>query len=294
HPPAHGVIRPTPRFPRYPQPSLRDVRGGVPLAAGAAGGGRMPAGPGRGLDQAGHWCAGRACRHPRSRSGARLRQRARRARPGGARAAVMTVHLFAGPTLPWAEIATLCDFVCLPPVAQGDVFRSVKARPQAIGIVDGYFDGVPAVWHKEILWAMTQGIHVFGSASMGALRAAELHQFGMRGVGRIFEAYLGGELEDDDEVAVTHGPAATGYVSLSEPMVNIRATLESAARAGIVTEATQALLVEHGKGLFYQERSWERLLGVGGADSHGGEMRALRDWLPTSRIDQKRIDGRQM
>src|SRR5262244_3339652 len=101
----------------------------------------------------------------------------------------MTVYLFIGPTLPRAEIAALTDFVCRPPVARGDVLRSARTRPQAIGIVDGYFDGAPAVWHKEILWAMTQGIHVFGSASMGALRAAELHAFGMHGVGHIFEAY---------------------------------------------------------------------------------------------------------
>ena len=45
---------------------------------------------------------------------------------------------------------------------------------------------------------------------MGALRAAELHAFGMRGVGRIFEAFRDGELEDDDEVAVVHGPAEPG------------------------------------------------------------------------------------
>jgi hypothetical protein len=207
----------------------------------------------------------------------------------------VTTYLFVGPTLPQTEIATLCDFVCLPPAAQGDVLHLAKARPRAIGMIDGYFDGVPAVWHKEVLWALTQGIHVFGSASMGALRAAELHQFGMRGVGRIFAAYLAGELEDDDEVAVMHGPAPTGYVTLSEPMVNIRATLESAERAGIVTAATRGLLIERGKGLFYQDRSWERVLAEGGAEgSPAGEVKALRAWLPTGRIDQKRLDARAM
>jgi hypothetical protein len=206
----------------------------------------------------------------------------------------MTVHLFVGPTLTQAEIAALCDFVCLPPVAQGDVLRSVKARPRAIGIVDGYFDGVPAVWHKEILWAMTQGIHVFGSASMGALRAAELHPFGMRGVGRIFEAYRSGEIEDDDEVAVLHGPAETGYVSLSEPLVNIRATLEQAERAGMVSRDTRAAMSELAKGLFYQERSWERVLAPGGAAASTEEIRRLREWLPTGRVDQKRLDAHAM
>ena len=130
--------------------------------------------------------------------------------------------MFVGPTLRPEDLPQDGDIVVLPPVAQGDVYRVAQERPSAIGIVDGYFEGVLSVWHKEILWAMAEGIHVFGSASMGALRAAELHQFGMRGIGRIFEAYRAGELEDDDEVAVIHGPAETGYLALSEAMVNIR------------------------------------------------------------------------
>jgi hypothetical protein len=203
----------------------------------------------------------------------------------------MTVHLFIGPTLPRAETAALGDFVCLPPVAQGDVLRSAKARPQAIGIVDGYFDGAPAVWHKEILWALTQGIHVFGSASMGALRAAELHPFGMRGVGRIFEAYRSGEIEDDDEVAVLHGPAETGYVALSEPLVNIRVTMEEAERAGVVGPEMRVAVMGRAKDLFYHERSWERILATAGA---ADDVRRLCEWLPTGRVDQKQRDARAM
>src|SRR5688572_32760283 len=51
------------------------------------------------------------------------------------------------------------------------------------------------------------GVRVFGAASMGALRAAELQPFGMIGVGQVFQAYRRGHLTDDDEVAVAHGPA---------------------------------------------------------------------------------------
>ena len=140
----------------------------------------------------------------------------------------MTMFVFVGPTLPAGEIARAGDFVCLPPVAQGDLYRAARRRPRAIGIIDGYFSGAPSIWHKEILWAISQGIPVFGSASMGALRAAELHAFGMRGVGRIFEAFRDGALEDDDEVAVVHGPAELDYLAASEAMVNIRATLARA------------------------------------------------------------------
>jgi hypothetical protein len=207
----------------------------------------------------------------------------------------MTAYLFVGPTLPPAEARALADFVCLPPASMGDVYRAAGSRPRAIGIIDGYFEGVPAVWHKEILWAMSQGIHVFGSASMGALRAAELHEFGMRGVGRIFEAYRSGELEDDDEVAVVHGPAETGYVALSEPMVNIRATLEEAGRGGIVSPSVRAELIERAKGLFYQDRSWQRVLMDGSSeDRTGADLQRLRDWLPTGKIDRKRADALEM
>jgi hypothetical protein len=207
----------------------------------------------------------------------------------------MTTYLFVGPTLPRAEISGLADFTCLPPASMGDVYRAAGARPRAIGIIDGYFEGVPAVWHKEILWAMSQGIHVFGSASMGALRAAELHAFGMRGVGRIFEAYRAGELEDDDEVAVVHGPAEAGYVCLSEPMVNIRATLQEAGRRGIVSPSAQAELIERAKRLFYQDRSWQRILMDGSSeDRTGTDLQRLRDWLPIGRIDRKRSDALEM
>jgi hypothetical protein len=164
-----------------------------------------------------------------------------------------------------------------------------------MGIIDGYFSGAPSVWHKEILWAMSEGVAVFGSASMGALRAAELHTFGMRGVGRIFEAYRDGALEDDDEVAVLHGPVEIGHLATSEPMVNIRATLEAAERNGVVGAATRIGLESFGKSLFFGERSWHTIMKaaprLGVAHS---EVAALEEWLPEGRIDQKRLDALAM
>src|SRR5437016_6011191 len=108
----------------------------------------------------------------------------------------MSICLFIGPTLRRGDIPAELDAFALPPAQQGDVYRAALNRPEAIGIVDGYFGGAPSVWHKEILWALSEGIQVFGSASMGALRAAELSSFGMRGVGRIFEMYRDVVLED--------------------------------------------------------------------------------------------------
>jgi hypothetical protein len=207
----------------------------------------------------------------------------------------VTIYVFTGPTLSADEARTELDAIYLPPVSQGDVYRVTLARPQAIGIIDGYFERVPAVWHKEILWALSQGIHVYGSASMGALRAAELAAFGMEGVGRIFEAYRAGVLEDDDEVAVAHGAAETGYQAQSEAMVNIRFTLAAAAADGVISEATRDALQMIAKDLFYPERVYPSVLRLGA--EHGlpqQELAALRAWLPSGRINQKRDDALAM
>src|SRR5690348_17507358 len=113
----------------------------------------------------------------------------------------MKAVIFAGPSLPprlrpVSEIGETC-WDWRPPVRQGELYRAALDGPAAIGVLDGYFEVVPTVWHKEILSAMAAGIHVFGAASIGALRAAELDSFGMRGVGRIYEDFRDGVLQDD-------------------------------------------------------------------------------------------------
>nr|WP_274389929.1 TfuA-like protein [Azospirillum doebereinerae] len=187
------------------------------------------------------------------------------------------------------------DATFLPPVAQGDVIRICAEKPKAIGIVDGFFESVPSVWHKEILFALHAGIPVFGASSMGALRAAELHPFGMIGVGAIFEAYRDGRLEDDDEVAVVHGPAELGYPALSEAMVNIRRTLADAVAERVVSRDTGFRLESIAKELPYRDRGYGRALRLA-ADLGlpADELSAFKTWLPTGRFDQKRDDARRM
>ncbi len=207
----------------------------------------------------------------------------------------MTAIVFAGPTISSEDVQSICPCRCLPPASRGDVYRAALTRPIAIGIVDGYFQGALSIWHKEILWAMSQGIHVFGCSSMGALRAAELHQYGMRGVGRIFQDYRDGILMDDDEVAVQHGPLETGFLTLSEPMVNIRATLERAVVEGIVGPDDRDALCGVAKSLFYHHRSFQAVLDSDVAKALTlTRHQALERWLVNGRIDQKRDDAVEM
>ena len=162
----------------------------------------------------------------------------------------MRAVVFSGPSLDHESVRAIIDAERRPPVKQGDIYRVARQSPDAIGVIDGYFQGVPAVWHKEILWAMSQGTPVFGGASMGALRAAELDQFGMHGVGRIYEQFRDGVLEDDDEVALVHGPAELGYKPITLPMVNVRATLARGAREGVISPEMAVTLTDVAKAIF--------------------------------------------
>jgi hypothetical protein len=201
------------------------------------------------------------------------------------------VYVFLGPALAESTARAELDAVYLPPVREGAIARLWRHRPRAIGIVDGYFRQVPAVWHKEIMWVMERGVHVFGAAGLGALRAAELDTFGMRGVGWVYRAFRDGILDRDDEVAVRHAGAEDGYRAQSEAMVNVRATLQAARDQGIISTAARQALTVTGTALFYAERTWPHLLAT--AEAAGGdaaEIGALRRWLPGGRIDQQAED----
>ena len=205
----------------------------------------------------------------------------------------MRAVIFAGPSLPPDARPDLgFDVDWRPPVRQGELYRAALGRPSVIGVIDGYFEVTPTVWHKEILWSMAQGIHVYGAASIGALRAAELDTLGMKGIGRIYEDFRDGILEDDDEVALLHGPEEIGYPPLTEAMVNIRVTLAAAQRAGVIPGALADALIAIAKSLFYKERTYPTVLKVAansGLDST--EIAQFRGWLSIGRIDQKRLDA---
>lgn len=196
------------------------------------------------------------------------------------------VVVFLGPTLARDEARRVLNAEYLPPAGQGDVLRAALRRPRVIAIVDGVFERVPAVWHKEILFALSEGIQVFGASSMGALRAAELDGFGMRGVGEVYRAYADGVLEDDDEVAVAHGDSGDGFRAMSDSMVDVRATLAAAAAAGIVTQQAADRVVARVKATFYARR-----LLLAALDARDADDERLRAWLPGNWVRRKRDDA---
>ena len=174
----------------------------------------------------------------------------------------------------------------LPPARQGDLWRALRLRPRAIALIDGVFESQPSVWHHEILDALDAGVEVFGGASMGALRAAELHPRGMIGVGRIFRWYRDGVVIDDAEVALLHAGAEHGFRPLTLPQVNVRWAAREAVRAGVLRPTEARALVERSARIFYQERTWPPLLQALPAV-------ALARWKKWTAPDLKAQDARE-
>ncbi|MEY2229475.1 TfuA-like protein [Streptomyces sp. BF23-19] len=194
------------------------------------------------------------------------------------------IHVFVGPTLPRSELA-VPGVRPWPPVRHGDLFDSAIRAGDTAVIIDGVYHQAPALRHKEILAAMGRGVRVIGAASIGALRAAELAPFGMLGIGSVYAAYVRGDIEGDDEVAVGQAPDGA-WDALTWPLVNVRHVLALAEAAGVIdTERATALLVAL-CAIYYPQRTWAAVRAVCRRE---GES-PFADWLAGQR-EQDRYFG---
>jgi TfuA protein len=168
--------------------------------------------------------------------------------------------VFLGPSLESSVAETILDATYLPPIQRGDIDRLLASAqpPHQIGIIDGRFLQQLSISPKEVLTAMDRGIRLFGGGSMGALRAVELHPYGMRGIGRIFELYRSGEVDGDDEVAITFHPDSLRC--LCEPLVNVRLAVSDAVAVGVLEERAARTIITAGKSIYFPDRNYRNIL----------------------------------
>ena len=128
---------------------------------------------------------------------------------------------------------------------------------------------------------------------MGALRAVELNAFGMQGVGKIYNDYLKGNLDRDDEVTVVHAPESLNFMPLSEALVNIRYTFKKAQAKGIIDANCCLNLIELADSTFYKERSYNLIINrsVNAGLINETQAKRLIIWLASNKINQKREDA---
>jgi hypothetical protein len=129
--------------------------------------------------------------------------------------------VFAGPSKPEIHVPNSVEI--RPPARRGDLFEFLDDSHTLILLADGTFFHHAAPSHYELLAYLSRHPVMFGTASMGALRAAELGQHGMKGLGTVFTAISKGHITDDAELAV--GMCPFTYAALTVSLVNVRRLL---------------------------------------------------------------------
>jgi hypothetical protein len=168
------------------------------------------------------------------------------------------IIVFIGPSLNPEEALKILKADYRPPVGRDDVTKALQDKPDVIAIIDGVFHQKPAVSHKEILRALKEGVTVIGGASMGALRASELDDFGMIGVGRVYSYYKNGLIEADDDVAVVFNPQT--LEQLSEAIVTMGYNFRLAVNEDLINEEDFKSLVQTAKSIYYPKRTYRKVL----------------------------------
>jgi hypothetical protein len=197
----------------------------------------------------------------------------------------VSIVAFAGPSLPAAARAEFPDVQWRPPAEAGDLLSLRPDEVSTICLIDGYFDHRPAVRHKEVLLLLAEGVRIFGSSSIGALRACEMEAFGMIGVGAIFRAYARGTIQGDDEVALIHAGEEHDWRPLSIPLVDVRATLCLARRKRIIDGEAARALLEAASSIHYVDRDWASVCTRAGCAGGVGNL------LSQGTVEQKRHDA---
>lgn len=199
--------------------------------------------------------------------------------------------VFLGPSLDSNEAAKHLEARYLPPIRRGDLPRVIADGAQAVGIIDGEFGQSLAVSVMEICAGLKQGIHIWGAASMGALRAVECQSMGMLGIGWIFQKYAEGFLRADDEVALLIDPR--NYRATTIPLVNIRWALQIAIAERLLPESSEAALLKLAHAVRYTSRTYEGIMEAASHSPFHTEMNILLEFMKKNpeRSDRKRLDA---
>lgn len=166
--------------------------------------------------------------------------------------------IFIGPTLSIDKAKEILDADYRPPAKKGDLLKLIPTAVKFVGLIDGYFlQDYPPTPIEVYNLLRKKDVLVFGSSSLGALRAVELKRFGMMGIGKIFNLFLKGVIDSDDEVAVTF----TGYREYqSDALIDIRYNLFLAQKKQIIDKNTKRNILRIAKKTYFPYRTYDDIL----------------------------------
>ena len=112
--------------------------------------------------------------------------------------------VFIGPTLSRRRCSALLAAEYLPPARKGSLNEITPGR--VVAIVDGEIPPDAFLPECEVRAALDRDVVLFGAASVGAYHASNFADYGMHGVGWVYDQYRAGSLQSFDEIAVMYDP----------------------------------------------------------------------------------------
>ena len=182
-----------------------------------------------------------------------------------------------------------------PPARRGDIDALVaqSAVPGVAIVCDGVFQCAPALSHAELYRALQAGWNLWGVSSLGAIRAWEMRDEGMRGFGEVYAMFDRFDDFTDDEMCLLHLPEPPWFPA-SEALVNVRYGLEQRGRTFGIGAAAGAIVIDALRELWFGDRTEERIRAVmtEGAGIDPATVTAFLCWLRLNRV--KTIDLRRL
>lgn len=193
--------------------------------------------------------------------------------------------VFLGPSFNRTKAADQCPAVYRPPARRGDISVAVENGARTIILIDGLlvYDYSPSP--MEIANAIQRRVRVVGAASLGALRAMELRHCGMHGVGWVFDKFLSGAINADDEVVVRVGE--DDQEALTVPLVNLRYAAEALVTKGLLQNSLAQKIIRETQNLYFEDRTNARIAAIADRFCVSAEITQL---LLDSRYDIKQLD----
>ena len=200
--------------------------------------------------------------------------------------------VFLGPSLKLDKAKKIVNAEFKPPAKKGDFIKlSLTSETRKVVLIDGVFlQDYPPTPIEVFQVISKSNFKVYGSSSIGALRAVELEKFGMKGIGKIFELYKKDIINSDDEIAVTFD---SDYNLLSEAMIDIRYNIFLAWKHQIIDKETKQNMTKLAKRIYFPYRSYDNIIEKS-LDLFPSQRKFIfkfKEYLLSNRVSLKELDA---
>lgn len=199
--------------------------------------------------------------------------------------------VFLGPSLPLERAKSILDADYRMPAKKGDLLQLILRDTKIVGLIDGFFlQDYPPTPIEVYNLVRKPGTVLYGSSSLGALRAVELSKYGMIGIGKIFNLFRREVLDSDDEVAVSF----TDYSNYkSEALVDIRYNLFLGEKKSVIDKETKKCILKVAKSIYFPYRTYEDILDRSKQKypSNAYYIEQFREYLKTNKKSLKELDA---